>query len=353
VIPRWYQGDPLTPPRPTRPGTGTPAHGAGKDDTMRSGRFSSRCETTALLLCTALLGSGCATASRVALSDAQRANVGSARTLASLGQKELDVSVVASTGGAAVGGLIGAIIDSAVTNSRGKTAEAAVAPIRDALVEVDAGAALKGALTTSLAPVPWLKGSAIELRSVKANREAMAEAVQQVGTDAVLMVQADYKMSPTFDAMNIGADVSLLPRATPKVAKPRTALDPPEEEAGPPAPLYANRVVVSVRLPGFVAGTTTLDEAAKLWASAPGQGARRALEGGMVELAQMIAFDLEQAGLKAGARLYEAPPGTNSMKVPSLYGNVDVSGYIEKAGAGRSWLRLASGNLVSVGFLYQ
>jgi hypothetical protein len=279
------------------------------------------------------------------LGEGQRAQIGSARTIGSLSQQELRISVVASSGGAQFG-LIGALVDSAVTNSRVKSAEAAVVPVRDALVDYDAAAALGATLKKALAPVVWLKGNSVEVRPVAADPKAVMELVRQIGTNVVLLVQTDYGLSPTFDTMVITARVSLLPRPGSGPAQPSES----EDDKAPP-PLYFNTVYVTARLPGFVAGHTTLEDAAKLWALNRGQSARRALDGGMDELASLIAFDLEQAGPGDGSSTYHGAAGAAEATVIGKYGSGAATGFIVRKASNRSWVRLRSGELCSSGEL--
>ena len=95
--------------------------------------------------------SACASASRVALAPETRAQLGQVKTLACFDQQEMNASITPSniaqfTGG----GLIPALIDAGINSSRAKRAEAAVAPIRDALIGFDVSAEFNAALTQAL-----------------------------------------------------------------------------------------------------------------------------------------------------------------------------------------------------------
>ncbi|HUL60753.1 MAG TPA: hypothetical protein VLU43_15840 [Anaeromyxobacteraceae bacterium] len=306
----------------------------------RNFRSATRAGATSLALVFLQMTTGCAHAKRVALDEPQRNQIGSARTVASLSGQELGVSVVMSTGGAGFG-LIGALVDSAVTNSRAKAAEAVAAPIRDALVDYDAGAALGGALKKELAPLAWLKKNTVDVRRVADTKEAVAELVKQSGTDVVVLVQTDHRLTPAFDAIVITAKVSVLPRAPTQAAG---------DEGSGPAPLYLNTISTAATLPGFVEARTTLEQASQLWADGRGRTARRALDGGMAELASMIAFDLAEHG-PAGASLYEAPPDARQATVIGAYGNGTATGFVVREANGRAWVRLPTGELSAIGGL--
>lgn len=310
---------------------------------MPSLHASSRPRALSALALGALLAStGCATATRVGLSDSQRAQVGSVKTVAALSQQELGVAIVESKAGAAYG-IIGAVIDSSVNNSRAKTAEAAVVPVRDALVSYDAAAALGAALNRELRPVPWLKRNVVETRALPDTKAAVAELLKKGGADMLLLVQTDYRLAPDFGALVVTAKVSLLPRPAPSTADAEEGGEPPA-----PAPVYFNTLTTSTLLPGFKKGMS-LDDAARLWAANGGQGARRALDGGLGDVARMIAFDLQQGPPEKSA--YEPPAEAKTVEVSANYASGNAQGYVVRTDGGRSWVRLRSGELSSVGTL--
>lgn len=303
------------------------------------------------LVAAVLLSTGCAGATRVVLTDSQRDQLGSVRTVGALSQQELGVSVVASTAGAGFG-LVGAIISSSVTNSRVKDAEGAVVPVRNALVGYEPGGVLGAALKRELAPLPWLKKNTIEVVQLADSKPAIAELVKSSKTDMVLLVQTDYRLTPTFDALVVTATVSLLPVKPAAPAQAQTA----DGEAAPKDELrriYFNTVSTSAPLPSFTAGKTTTAEAANLWAENGGRSARRAIDGGIAEIARMIAFDLAQGGPSGAAAAYDEPPGAKVLTAVGKHGTGTFSGFVVREENGRSWLRLHSGELNSVGELYR
>ncbi len=296
----------------------------------------------ALALGCLLASGGCATATRVALGDVQRSQIASVKTVAALSQQELGVAIVQSTAGASAG-LIGAVIDSSVNNSRVKTAEAAAVPVRDALVTYDPSAAIGAALSRELRPIAWLKRNSIETRSVAGNKSAVAELVKKSGADMLLLVQTDYRLTPEFDALVVTAKVSLFPLTAPPPADAEEGGEPPA-----PAPVYFNTLTASTLLSGFQKGMP-LDAAARLWAANGGQGARRALDGGLGEVARLVAFDLQQGAPEKAA--YEPPAEAKTVEVPAKYASGNAQGYVVRTEGGRFWVRLRSGELNSAGTL--
>jgi hypothetical protein len=283
----------------------------------------------------ALLLSGCTTASRVAVPPAHRSRIQSTQAIAAPTRPELGMHIEVSTAGGGFG-LIGAIVDSSVNNSRAKDAEAAVVPARDALVGYEVGAVLAEALKRELAAVLWLKAGAVEVRQMGTAKVA-AEWLKQTTADALLVVETDYRLSPKGDAIVILTQASL--RSIKLFPRPAGA----EEEERPP--LYLNGVHVYLPLPNRPAGALPPAELAKLWAADGGKPAREALDVGLSEVARMLAFDIEQ-GEPAG--LYEAPAGARKVNVEVLPGPFWGEGFVVAERGGRSWVRLSTGQLCSM-----
>jgi hypothetical protein len=141
----------------------------------------------------------------------------------------------------------------------------------------------------------------------------------------------------------VTAKVSLL---SCKAAPPPTADGPAEE----PKPLYLNTFVTSARLSGFAEGTTA-EQAAAMWAADGGRPVRVALDGTIDELARMIAFDVVQSG-PAGATSpsdkYEQPADAPRLTSVGPYATGVLTGYPVRQEKGRSWLRVATGELAAV-----
>lgn len=90
-------------------------------------------------------------------------------------------------------------------------------------------------------------------------------------------------------------------------------------------------------------------EAAKLWAHEEGRRAHETMDAGLAELARLIAYDLAAAG-PGEEKLYKAPPAAEQRTVPIVPGVVVVpaSGYVTEVVEGRVWVRLPTGELVSL-----
>ena len=305
-----------------------------------------------LLLGALLLTTGCATASRVPLGEANAQRLKTVRPVVALSQQELKTSIVPSTSGVAFG-LIGAIIDTSTNNSNAKSAEEKVIPVRNALIGWEARDVLRQALEREVVPVAVLKASKIEVRQLPDTKDAVAALVAGTKEDALFLLQTDYRLSPTFDRMVITAKATLIPAqiAATEVEKAAATERATAGDNSGPKPLYANTFVTSAALPGFVAGKTTMEEAAAMWAGERGRAARSALDGGVNELARMIAFDVVQAG-PAGKidpnATYDAPPDAKPVTSvgPQAVGRLD--GFAIRQENGRVWLRASTGELAAV-----
>jgi hypothetical protein len=281
-----------------------------------------------------LLFSGCASPSRISLDPAKKANIRATQGIVGIGQQEIVADIVESNmTQAAGGGLLFAIIDASVNNSRGKKAESAITPVRDALIGYDVGKTLSACLNTSLATTSWLKLSEFTVRQI--NDPATVKAWLPTTSDKFLfLVRPTYELDPTFSNLVVSAFVTL---------------DEKPLLNGSQKPIYENRFSCLLPLPN--AQTTGGDRAtaAKLWAANSGAQIRKALDTGLSEIAAMIAYDLEQANPPEKA-VFKAPSDTEKRVVPFIAGQSAVlydSGYVTRTVGDRVWVRIMTGQLSS------
>jgi hypothetical protein len=286
----------------------------------------------------------------MALKPEKRAELTSCKAVVSVAQKEIGAAIVESNSQTmvgsqfgALGSLVAGVIDVSVNSSRAKKAEATIAPVRDALLDYDVGAKVSAALQGELAKMSWAKGAAFEVQRVAADKQ-LATWVAQCGTDTLLSIQTDYRLTPSFDALMVSLYVSLHPRTSPanKDAKTIGKL--------PPA-LYANTFAVT-QAPGRggLYGTTPA-EWATFWATDGGRPAKETLDRAIREAARLVAYDLEQPERPKNG-LYKATAGESSRTVtPSSFdvaATPVLQGYVERAEDDRAWVRLPAGSLISV-----
>lgn len=156
---------------------------------------------------------GCGATPNYYLTPQTSNNIGSTDVFVTMPQKEIaaeiDQSSVAASGG---GGLLFALIDVAVENSRANTAEELIQPIKDSLVELDFNELFLTSLKTKLSTITWLN-----VQSVTNNLDLEEKLREKSFTDAtaktVLYIDTKYALNPNFSAFKAYANLSLIPKS--------------------------------------------------------------------------------------------------------------------------------------------
>lgn len=173
---------------------------------------------------------------------------------------EVDKSNVSQATG---GGVLPYLIDVAVERSRTSSAETALRPIRDALVDYDVGAELQHALNTRLKTIPWLHVKKVDV--VYDNKPKPIPALLAASSeDALLLVTPSYALSSNFSDLRFETEVRVVPRAAHLM--PADAGDDADKRM---VPLYKTRFAqhTSVTVPGNL-----IENAHSVWA---GDGDKR------------------------------------------------------------------------------
>jgi hypothetical protein len=288
--------------------------------------------------------SGCATPNRLALNPEHKANVGTTQTTVLLTQQEIGTDITQSNITAATGGgLIFALIDAGIENSRAKKAEKHVVPVRDALIGYNLGDVLNSSLKSRLASRDWLKAGSFNIQQVS-TLESLDSWIKNADGDGLLLVNTQYRFTPKFDGITISARISIHPKQGPLVAqaKPYQNLPPL---------IYYNAFSATIWMSDWPAQSPDAEAAVKLWAEEGGKRARTALDLGADEIARMLAFDLEQPGTVNNA-LYKAPAGApaydGAVPLPGAAAPIVVSGHKVHEENNRVWLRCPTGELASI-----
>jgi hypothetical protein len=284
--------------------------------------------------------SGCTTPVRVPISSDSRTQLGEVKGIVGLQQQEIGTEINPSNVSAAMGGgLIGGIVDASIDDARAKKAEAAVKPVRDALIDYQPGNVLAVDLQKALAAVPGASPSHIDVRQV-VDPNTTSGWINAPGGASVLLVTLRYKLSFDFKSMIVSAVVSLHPAGGRLAGITQT-------KAGLPPLVYYNMFSSINILPG-VTGPQSPDGMVTLWAADGGRQAQAVLNTGLQELAAMIAYDFTAPAPPQG-ELYKAPEGAEKHFGIAEYGanNVGFQGYIEHKADGRVWVRLPPGQLCS------
>jgi len=286
-----------------------------------------------------LMAIGCAKPTRVPLKEDLRASINSTKTVAGFTQQEIGTSIQSAQGASAGQfGLIGALVESGIDNSRTKAAEGAVGPVRNALLGYDPGKALGEALKKELTPVVWLKSGAVEVQSM-GDVTVMTTWLDKCESNVLLVVRPEYRLTPKFDGVMVTAKVSLHPKTSPlaEAKHPYGTL---------PGVIYSNEFTTTYTLSDWPSpAPKELADAAKLWTLDNASKGRALLDSAMAEIAQMIAWDLEQPG--SLEQRYSAPEGAKKITINwQGFGLHDVP--VVHEGNGRVWGRHSWGQLYSI-----
>jgi hypothetical protein len=241
------------------------------------------------------------------LDTAKRETVSKADVVAVVPQADLYADIVVANSGAAtaqyglLGALIGGVVDGSINTSRSKDAEAAVRPLRDGLLGYSFETQLSQELDRELGGLTWLGANPMTL-SKKGEVGAKNAVVYASKATTLLMVHADYHMSPDFSKLIVTAEASLLP--VPKAdgqnaKKPRSQTGPADKSKA----LYYNTLNVEATL----AATGTLEQNREKWAA--NNLLLRSLKAQTTELARLVAMDLAAAAPAAPLKADEAIAG--------------------------------------------
>jgi hypothetical protein len=284
---------------------------------------------------------GCGQLHRTPLSDEYRKAITTSKAVGNLSQQEIATSIERSGYGAAIGGLLGAVVDTVVENNRAGDAEAGAAVLRDLLTGYDPRPIAKAALERELAKSTTLKGPAVELRQeTKLDRTTLTAFVDAAGTDAVLVMDLDYRLSPKFDFITVTGVASLLPTRAAAAPVLKQLASTPSSEQNLPSPLLYRGVFFST----FPAPTGSAG--IERWTADKGVAAKVAIEGGIAEVVRMVTWDLEQEGPKGA--FYEVPGARTQVVKP--FGLAQW--LLLDTQDGRTWYRATTGELASVGESY-
>jgi len=166
-----------------------------------------------VLLMFLLVLCGCGTTPRSHIEPAATNMIQSTDVYILVSQKEITAQINPSTVAMATGGgLLFALIDVAVNNSRATDAEELIQPIRDALIDVDFAQEFNVALVSELFNIKWLNIENIELQQAQADY-LKVDNYKASTSDAILFVDARYSVSHDFSSLQGHASIVLLPKS--------------------------------------------------------------------------------------------------------------------------------------------
>lgn len=292
----------------------------------------------AVLSAAGFLLTACATPlpAHEALPPAAHDQIASTEAVVPIRQNEIYVYVPPSTAGATAGagfGLIGALvgvaIDASVDSARTSKAEAAVKPLRDAMVDFNFDTTFQGDLKTALPAIAWLHADNIHV--VKEVTSDSADlALTNSKASAVLFTTADYHLSNDGDELFVTLQASLFANNDAlRVLKPAKSRGP---RVALENSLYHNTLTFKARVSSWTpVSSSDRDANMATWSAANGAEMHQQLARAAKVLAQMLADDL-QGG---------AQPGSDGTR------NVDgIPGDISSSDDAGSVLRMKDGTLV-------
>ncbi len=210
-----------------------------------------------------LLCIGCSSAQKdfIPLQDATKAQIGSSDFSLLHVQDEINVDVEESnisrhTGG----GLLIAMIDASITNSRTKDAEKLVSPIRAELTDFDIDEEVKNKVLPIVKDTSWLRMKSFKLVQGMGNT-ARDDILKNAKSDVVGMVNTAYSLTSDFSAINVSLTLELYPisHGVKQFSK---------SKKNNSIPIYRTKVVCSKRM---MTATKNAEKNAKLWVANNGQ----------------------------------------------------------------------------------
>jgi hypothetical protein len=229
-----------------------------------------------------LLIVGCAAPLKQTLPADAREVPGGRRLVVTVAQTEINALINTSNITAATGGgLLFALIDAGVNKSRTTTAEEKIAPIRNSLLDYNFDQKAF-AMSKKLAEnITWLGIIDSELKKDVSNA-IYSKSLDESSTSQQLILNYDYLLTPAFDAIKVGARVSVLSKQVPSV-------DKPEDRALLKNAVFTRDVVCAVSLKE---ATKDADENIAKWSKDNGALARKSLDDALAALLKIIEFAL-------------------------------------------------------------
>jgi hypothetical protein len=239
-------------------------------------------------------------------------------------QAEIQADIHASTVSAGTGGgLLFALVDANVNKERTKKAEAAIVPLREALMGYDFAARARDASAATLSRLEWFAAGKVALASEDSSDSILA-AVDAADTKQLMVLRYTYETNPEFTAIFVTLRASLVNKATRKGASAKSRWYPDN--------LAFKRAMRSVvRLPEAngkdVAGNI------RLWAADGGKAARagldQAIQGAHELLERALTLSAEEA--KALSKTHDRRGLGHMVAGPSRKGDMLGFEYEERA----------------------
>jgi hypothetical protein len=227
-----------------------------------------------------------------------REAITSTEVVAPIAQNEIYVYVVPSTAGAAAGGgfgmvgaLVGVAIDTSVNAANTKSAEEAVRPARNAVVDYSFDSVLTADLQKALAEVGFLKVDGVRVTK-DLYQPSLDKAVTDSKAGTVLITIADYRFTPDASGLTVTLTADLYARDPALAPFKPTKTANAKIVAYPGNSIYRNTFTATTLLPG---ATNKRDDNIAKWSADDGKAIREALTTGSAGVAAKLASDIQLA----------------------------------------------------------
>jgi hypothetical protein len=204
-------------------------------------------------------------------------------------QQEIYAEIKKSQAGLIMGGgLLAALIDSAVDNASAKKAESNVQPIRDALIDYDFGQVLLNEVHYGISSIEWIHVDDVALRNDLLDEKADDCFLTSDASD-VMFIQTKYYFLNDFENLLVLSNVYLLPKS--EVLK-NYRDDVSDEPSDLDNCIYKNIFTYTETIPGEI---ETKEDAIHYWSAENATATRTALENGARNIVEQIVIDLTSA----------------------------------------------------------
>ena len=179
------------------------------------------------------------------------------------------------------GGMLGGLIAAAQNSARARQAEELIAPVRTALLDLDADALALNSARSGLGGVPWLSSAPVTFGK-DSSPVGRSEFLDTSDVGQVAFIEYTYDLSPSFDALRVVANIQFANKALPMS---RGRAGKPEDRVKAKNLAFARSITVAVLLPN--ADPDDKQANAVRWAASNGDHARRALAQAFAKLAEL------------------------------------------------------------------
>lgn len=247
---------------------------------------------TIALSALAMLASGCVTAisPHEPLPAAARTQLATTDVVVPIGQSEIYIYVPPSQAAMYTGGgLIGALIQAGVDSNNASTAEEAIKPLRNALLDYNFDDNIRGQLQSELSKAQWLNAG-----NYKIVKEVTTDNLDRLlvasTSSGVLFATTNYNLNWSSDAVT----VNITPHLFPKTAELSALVQKPEK-SGPKTSsvnaIYRNVLSFRDRAPNV---TDVRETNMKIWEANSAAAMRTSLNFGAAKLAELLVTDLNE-----------------------------------------------------------